>query len=164
MEINLLPIMNYDGRKISINEDVPVSAGTNDNFTFTKPVSFDGYALNIGGTIELKGKAVAFVSMICDRCAESYDNVISYDIFERYKKNDDITSDDDEDFTLLEGSSVELEDVLYTGLILNLPTKSLCSDECKGLCPICGKNLNREHCNCSDEVTDPRFDILDKLL
>lgn len=165
MEINLLPILNYDGKKIVISEDVDITSSPNDNFNFKSPVHFEGYALNIGGTIELKGKANASLSVMCDRCVNYYDKNITYDIFESFKKEDNLsTADEDEDITPLEGSSIDLDSILYTGLILSLPSKSLCSEECKGLCPVCGKNLNNETCTCSIDNTDPRFDILDKLL
>lgn len=165
MEINLLPVLNYDGRKMVISEDVEISASPNDNFKFNTPVHFEGYALNIGGTIELKGNATVSISIMCDRCIEFYDENISYDVFERYKKEDNFSdTDSDDDITPLEGSIIDLDDILYMGLILNLPSKSLCSDDCKGLCPVCGTNLNHSDCNCSDDNTDPRFDILDKLL
>lgn len=165
MEINLLPILNYEGKRINIFENVNISASQDDSFKINGPVSFDGYVVNIGGTIDLYGKATASLSIVCDRCTEEYNSALEYEIDERFKKDDGFSdSNEDSDITPLEGSVIDLGDILYTNLILNLPSKSLCSETCKGICPNCGKNLNHGPCDCDTDNTDPRFDILDKLL
>ena len=165
MEINLLSVLNYDGKKIDVSEDVSISATSNDGFRLLTPVHFDGYVVNIGGTIELHGSASATVSSVCDRCTEEFDFPLNFEINESYKRDDGFTNvDEDSDIVLLEGSVIDLDELLYMGIILNLPSKSLCSEDCKGLCPVCGKNLNYGECDCENENTDPRFDILDKLL
>lgn len=165
MEINLLSVLNYDGKRIDVSEDVSISAASNDNFTVLSPVHFEGYVVNVGGTIELCGSASATVSLTCDRCAEDFSFALDFEIKESYKKDDGFTNvDEDSDVVLLEGSAIDLDELLYTGIIINLPSKALCSEDCKGLCPVCGKNLNHGECSCENEKTDPRFDILDKLL
>lgn len=166
MELNLLPIMNYEGKKMEICEKLALNLAETDSFSLTSPVRFDGCAVNIGGTIELSGKGVASLKMLCDRCAEEFDLVIEFDVFERLKKEDEFSEngEDDPEFLMFEGNTVELDDIIYTNMYMNLPSKQLCSDECLGLCPVCGKNLNHDSCDCRVETTDPRFDILDKLL
>ncbi|MGB9809870.1 MAG: YceD family protein, partial [Caldanaerobacter sp.] len=49
-------------------------------------------------------------------------------------------------------------------VILSLPMKFLCKEDCKGLCPICGTNLNYGSCSCKREDIDPRLEVLSKLL
>jgi uncharacterized protein len=66
-----------------------------------------------------------------------------------------------------QGEGLLLEDVLREQVLLALPLKDLCRDDCKGLCPHCGKNLNLEQCNCAEPFDDPRWsalkDIKEKL-
>lgn len=164
MEINLLPILNYEGKKIEISDNVEVHESDNDSFKIKAPVYFEGSVLNIGGTIELKGKAKASLSMLCDRCADYYDKDFEFEIEERFKKDDGFSDNEDTDVTILEGSSIDLSEILYTNMFMEFPSKSLCSDDCAGLCAVCGKNLNHGSCDCESDSTDPRFDILDKLL
>ena len=57
----------------------------------------------------------------------------------------------------------DLEDIVRTVFVLNLDSKLLCKEDCKGLCPQCGKNLNDGPCNCRKEL-DPRFAALKQLL
>lgn len=165
MELNLLPILNFDGKKIDISENLSLSLSKDDNFQLTAPVRFDGAAANVGGTIEITGTASAAVSLICDRCAESFDTTIEFDIDEAFKKEDEFSKDDENpDVSTFEGTTIDLAELVYTNLYINLPSKFLCHEDCKGLCPVCGNNLNHGSCDCSSENTDPRFDILDKLL
>jgi uncharacterized protein len=58
---------------------------------------------------------------------------------------------------------VLLEDVLREQVLLSLPAKTLCREDCKGLCPHCGKHLNSETCACTETVTDPRWSALSGL-
>lgn len=66
-----------------------------------------------------------------------------------------------------QGEGLLLEDVLREQVLLALPLREVCKDECKGLCPHCGRNLNQEQCNCAEPLEDPRWsalkDIREKL-
>lgn len=165
MELNLLPILNFDGKKIRINEEISVSLRPGDTFDICSPVSFDGSARNVGGTIELCGDASVHLRLVCDRCGEEYDLTLCFYVNESFKKADEFSgTDDNPDINELTGTAIDLDEILYTNLFLNLPSKQLCREDCKGLCPICGANLNKTVCGCKSETTDPRFDILDNLL
>ncbi len=56
-----------------------------------------------------------------------------------------------------------LEDVLREQVLLSLPARTLCSPDCKGLCPRCGHNLNTDPCTCEDPSSDPRWSALSDL-
>jgi uncharacterized protein len=66
-----------------------------------------------------------------------------------------------------QGQGLLLEDVLREQILLALPLREVCKEECKGLCPHCGRNLNLEPCNCAEPLEDPRWaalkDIREKL-
>ena len=66
-----------------------------------------------------------------------------------------------------QGEGLLLEDVLREQVLLALPLKAICRDDCRGLCPHCGKNLNLEQCDCAEPMEDPRWsalkDIREKL-
>ena len=70
---------------------------------------------------------------------------------------------ENDDIVLLDHDEVDLADLAGTAFILDMDTKTLCSEDCKGLCPGCGVNLNYEKCRCKKEV-DPRLAALAKLL
>lgn len=60
-------------------------------------------------------------------------------------------------------NGLELEDVVREQVLLTLPGRTLCKDDCKGLCAHCGQNLNDGTCNCAHTVTDPRWNALSGL-
>ncbi len=64
----------------------------------------------------------------------------------------------------LKGDSIDLREPVMESILLELPVKVLCSEECKGLCPICGADRNVEECSCSIHEVDPRMQQLKRLL
>ena len=61
------------------------------------------------------------------------------------------------------GEGLLLEDVLREQVLLALPLKAICRDDCRGLCPHCGRNLNHEQCTCAEPIEDPRWSALKDL-
>jgi uncharacterized protein len=165
MELNLLPILNCEGKRLPIDTTLQLELHPEDNFRLLKPVSVTGQIVNIGGSLELNAEGSANLSLTCDRCAESFEAQIPFRIEERFKKED--ASGEDEtnpDITLLTGTVIDLAELAYDALVLSIPTKVLCMEDCKGICLSCGQNLNQGACGCDDRPIDPRFDVLDQLL
>lgn len=100
---------------------------------------------------------------ICDRCADDFKRDYSFDISKVVVSNLVNEEDDDEYIIADADNKVDLDDCIYQEIQLFLPQKMLCSDDCKGLCPKCGKNLNKEKCDCKKDV-DPRMAALLQLL
>jgi uncharacterized protein len=61
------------------------------------------------------------------------------------------------------GEGVLLEDVLREQVLLAVPLKTVCREDCRGLCPHCGRNLNVEQCNCAEPLEDPRWSALKEI-
>lgn len=70
----------------------------------------------------------------------------------------------DMDTVFLKEPAIDLSKLLYQQLILGLPQRNICKDECLGLCRVCGKNLNVENCDCDSERTESPFNLLGQLL
>lgn len=68
------------------------------------------------------------------------------------------------DVDFLDSSRINVEGLVRENVLLTLPVQALCHDECRGLCPQCGINLNRETCPCSSTAIDPRWRSLESLL
>lgn len=76
---------------------------------------------------------------------------------------EELQNEDNDEIVLLEDGEVDVGDLARTAFILGMDTKTLCSEDCKGLCPRCGADLNLGPCSCGKE-TDPRLAVLAKLL
>jgi uncharacterized protein len=71
---------------------------------------------------------------------------------------------DEMDMGFYQGEDLDLEELLREQVMLNAQMKPLCSETCKGLCPKCGRDLNTGSCSCVQKETDPRLEVLKKLL
>ncbi len=101
----------------------------------------------------------------CDRCLEEYDRDLTADFQLVYSKEERVVAVDDDDFRLLgdKQTEIDLRDDIRENILLVIPMKHLCDEECKGLCPQCGTNLNFDRCNCHETRIDPRWEILKML-
>jgi len=117
--------------------------------------------------IRLKGKLDTSLELPCARCLEPVVHPVerSYDLLYRPLGTDagheelSIT-DAEAEIGYYQGEGVLLEDVLREQVLLAVPLKAVCREDCKGLCPHCGKNLNESQCSCEDLLEDPRWSAL----
>ncbi len=162
MILDLSPIVNIDGKRISIDFEIDF-ADNDTGLCFLKPARVQGQLVNMGGSLELSARVDTEIRYTCDRCLECFDREFECSFEEVLKKEDTRLADENPDAIYFQGNSVEIDDIVLNNIILSLPLKSLCSEECKGLCPECGQNLNFEKCSCDTRSVDPRFDVLDKF-
>ena len=163
MILDLSPIINFEGKRLNFDTELDFCGETHPGLRFLKPVKVSGSVLNIGGSLELSAKVSAVLSFECDRCCETFSQEFECSFDEVLKKETSKGDDKNLDAIYFEGNAIELEDIVLANIIVELPSKHLCSEECKGLCAECGKNLNHGKCDCDMRSTDPRFDVLDKF-
>ena len=72
--------------------------------------------------------------------------------------------EDSGEYIQVDDYKLDLDELIRTDILLELPTKFLCKEDCKGLCPTCGKNLNEGACNCQTHQIDPRLEVLKQLI
>lgn len=99
---------------------------------------------------------------ICDRCAEDITKHFSFKL-DKILVSEMANDTDFDDYIVVENGMLDLDELIEEEITLFLPAKMLCSEDCKGLCMTCGKNLNFGKCNCKKEV-DPRMAALLQLL
>lgn len=116
----------------------------------------------------IRGMVTAPLKLTCSRCLEEFLYLLEGE-FERIAVSADakirnhMTGDDT--YLLAEEGSADLSQAIEEVLVLNIPMVPLCRENCSGLCPVCGQNLNFGTCHCSrDDVIDPRLEKLKDLL
>ena len=120
----------------------------------------EGRVYNEAGVLHLEGTLTAEMLCVCDRCGAEFESVKEVPL------DATIVEEESEEFPelfVLNGNEIDLDEILETSLILDMETKFLCREDCKGLCPSCGKNLNLGPCGCRKQI-DPRFAVLEQLL
>jgi uncharacterized protein len=117
--------------------------------------------------IEVTGRIRTALSLHCARCLKEFILPIEMEFEECFIHMKDAPRDDDTellqedmDVSFLPEGGIELRDIVEEQLWLNIPIKPLCHDGCKGLCSICGADLNLGECGCDRWQSDPRFAVL----
>ncbi len=129
---------------------------------FVQPVRVEGQVRNRAGALELQAQLDTVLSLTCDRCAKPFERekTVEYETLLAFE----LANEESGDIVLLnEGGELELDELMREVFLLEMDTKNLCSEDCKGLCPGCGVDLNVEKCRCKKEI-DPRWAKLTQLL
>lgn len=126
---------------------------------------------NTLGELRVRGRLSVAVESPCHRCLEDtrIDIAESFDLFyrptpEAGTQHPEVRIEEgEEELAFYEGDGIRLEDVVREFVLLQVPMHVLCRTDCRGLCPVCGRNRNLESCECSVPKTDDRWSALRKL-
>ncbi len=127
-----------------------------------KPIFVAGQVINTGRVLEVQGVIKTSGTYNCGRCLEQFCTAIEVAFSENYLAAGCDTAE--EDALFYEGDEIDITDLVRESILLAEPLKIVCTEECKGLCPICGTNLNATACSCDRDSVDPRLAVLQKLL
>jgi uncharacterized protein len=118
----------------------------------------------------LVGTVTTTLELPCSRCLEPFVWPVNASFDLRYHpweenvgEGEHEVHEDDLSTAFYQNDEIDLEQLMKEQFQLSLPMKPLCSEDCKGLCPVCGTNLNRETCACNRAWEDPRLDALKAL-
>ncbi len=161
-----ISIKQLEQARLTFQEEFP--AGTIDfrvrEFRQVAPLRVQGSAELVGNEIRLAGRLATRVEQACARCLEPVAQEVSasFDLVYRpvsaISREEELSlSGEDLELGFYVGQGFFLADALAEQVHLALPMKVLCREECRGLCPHCGLNLNRERCRCSVRSVDPRL-------
>lgn len=133
--------------------------------------TIEGRATRRADVVRLVGKIRAGIEVYCDRCAAEIDAPLEIEFDTSFTpaevekaavENVELLAGD-LDRSVYEGGEVDVDDLMREQILLALPTRSLCREECRGLCPECGANLNEGACECGHKEVDPRWAALADL-
>ncbi len=162
MIIELESVFNTEGFNVPFDYELSLSDVEVAGYKpITSPVRVRGSVENKAGIVSLKASADFTYEAPCDRCAESVTTQFSFPV--EHTLVTSVENDGDTDFIIVPNLRLNLDELVEEDVNLALPTKYLCNNECKGLCPTCGKNLNKTQCDCKAPV-DPRWAGLLQLL
>jgi uncharacterized protein len=115
----------------------------------------------------LEGTLKTTLELSCSRCLETFQTPLDIDFDQRYMPQAEATSEleaevpeDDLETSYYRDEEIDLNDLIHEQFYLAMPMKPLCRDDCKGLCPQCGTNLNTGTCDCAPVWEDPRLAAL----
>lgn len=165
MFVNLTDVFTIEGKQVTMQAEseleqvaiggvvFPIKEQTPVNLSFT----------NIGkGKVRIVGDAMITFVMNCDRCLKLVEQPLTLQ-FDREVFAPDMTEsipDGTDDQDIMDGCQLNVEDLLYSEIVMNWPMKVLCKPDCKGICRQCGKDLNTGTCDCDTFVPDPRMAVI----
>lgn len=146
MVADLRRIFNSVGMKQEFDYTIPGSEfPDNDSYSFDGDIAVTGSFYNRADVVHLDYSVKFTLNIVCDRCLKELKREYSFDFKRIVVKN--VNSDNDE-YIVAENDRVDVNEIALSDLLLSLPTKMLCSEDCAGLCPVCGCDLNESECNC----------------
>ena len=161
MKLNLKKIIDMPGASIPFECTLDTESLLFDSVKgYMSPPSANGCVYNEAGVLHLEADITADMLCVCDRCGEEFESTKVTEVDAVLVEEN---PEDDPDLFVVENEEADLDEILRTCFVLDMETKFLCSEDCKGLCPTCGKNLNLGPCACRKQP-DPRFAVLEQLL
>ncbi|MFA5658828.1 MAG: DUF177 domain-containing protein [Oscillospiraceae bacterium] len=149
MVLKLKYFFDKPGEKQNFNFDIslPELEGYK-NITFVSPVAISGTLENRTGIVSVSFCVQACLKHVCDRCLDEFERRYSFDFRHMLVRS---LSGENDDYIVCENDELDISELAVSDLLLQLPSKILCRDDCKGLCYICGKNLNFSDCSCREK-------------
>lgn len=163
MRLNLRKLMTNEVEKSEFSGQIDLShLDLNGEKPIKEPVRISGVIENRAGVISLDAVIEAVLELSCARCEVPLR--IERKIPLTHLLAETVQDEESEDILRVSDGEIDLTMHIVSAIILNLDMRYLCSEDCKGLCPTCGKNLNEGECGCDHKEIDPRLSILGKLL
>ena len=172
MKLDLRPLLAGD-RLLEFDYELSLDADSEDTVSFLTDVDFpspmkvSGEITNTAGYMRMTlTMSVDYVAQ-CARCLSPVTGQFTLDLEKTVAPRNllgDLDEDKLDEFAIIEDGFLDMDEQLREQLEMEFPMRFLCREDCKGLCPKCGKNLNEGECNCDHTEIDPRMEPLRKLL
>ncbi len=168
MILDMLPILSGASQQIDFdfiftpNADSLLVAVYSD-VDFTEPITVTGNVKNMAGYMVLSAEVKLTYHTMCARCAEPVSSTLEISFEKDIASSGDVSSEND-DYIIIEDKKLDLLPPVEEEIMLEMPSRTLCKEDCLGLCQKCGKNLNEGDCSCEKKEVDPRLAILKTLL
>lgn len=155
-----------EGLELDLTENI-----TSEAVKIVSPVHAQLSVRKTGPEVLVTGRVSGDVELQCSRCLASFPLHVDADVDVVYDPAEAVVRD--ENYELKSGEldtgfykqdTLDTDELLAEQLILTIPMKPLCSPQCKGICPVCGADLNVAGCRCETKETDPRMKALEQLL
>lgn len=163
MKIDVSRIVKADGASLNISEQLSIEsiAFGGQVYKFALPLSVNGVIKNADGNLYLEADVRTQIITSCARCLKEINEDFEFSVDEVYTDSD---IGEDSLFLPVVSNTIDLQAAVEDNFCTSLPIRFLCRQDCKGLCHVCGTNLNEGTCECDNEEIDPRLAVLKSFL
>lgn len=161
MKVDVSSILKVTGASVKLDSELDMKNAEflGETYRFNEPLRIKGEIYNNGQSLTLSARVQGKMLTECARCLKEIEVDVDFEIHELLSREEDGASPDD-DIILFDGHEIELDDIAADVFLMSISGKYLCSEDCKGLCPVCGCDLNEGECDCNNEYIDPRWQAL----
>ena len=163
MIFDLQKVFQNIGERLEIEREISMSDIEIDFIRpFASPVKIKAVAANRASVVNLDITADFVYTRPCDRCIEPVTRDMHYEF--HHKLVVTLHEEENDEYIETPDFKLELDELAIADILLRLPSKYLCKEDCKGLCEKCGQDLNLGECGCDRRVIDPRLEKLKQLI
>lgn len=168
MKIALQEWRTVDGLQQDIEQDERWSQGTfqGQEIRFRHPVHLSFHLESKGNSLLLEGTIATQLELQCSRCARYFSYPVEFSVADAIPLVPEEDPNEYWNSPIFDQDHEELDLSEYSWLVLlgHIPLQPLCREDCRGLCPVCGQDLNQGDCDCETQQIDPRLAVLGQLL
>lgn len=146
--------------EIEVKLDVKKFSDSYETYDVLEPIEVSGILSMAGDVLYLDGIIKGAIRLTCSRCLKTFRYDLRIELHERLTNNPE---NKDDEIIFINNDKLDLTEIVENNIIMSLPIQRLCREDCKGLCPSCGKDLNFGSCNCKNSEVDPRLAKLKDL-
>ncbi len=160
-------IFKHEGTELKVDTSLPVDSFefNGETYSLDGPILVKGLFRNIGfHKISFDFHAECTINTQCARCLKPVQYLLETEESEILKQADREDINEDSDEIVVSSNLYDMTDVVLNSIMTHMKPKFLCNQDCKGLCPVCGCDLNETSCQCGRDDTDPRLAVLKDLL
>lgn len=156
MKIDVSKIVKAEGASQSVSVEILFDKieFNGQEFLFTSPMRVEGIIKNAGGNLYLDAQVHTEFKTSCARCLKEITEEFAFDVNEVFTQGE---INADSVFLPIVSNTVDLASAVEENFCTSVPFVFLCSEDCKGLCHTCGKDLNEGECDCENDDIDPRL-------
>jgi uncharacterized protein len=142
-----------------------------ERISLTEPATVSGKVRLAGNEVFVNGHVETGAQVECDRCLQPVETPVNTDFALEYMTGSEYESGGTAELTeaemsvsVFDGEAIDVDEIVKEQIVLAVPTRMLCREDCKGICPECGADRNRGDCNCTTNDIDPRWAALKNLI
>lgn len=162
MKVNVAQVRRNEKETVQfdLEEDFSSYAPELEGVSFAAPVRVHLQVTNLEKSLLVHGQIQTEFNVVCGRCLDTFIYHLDLGYEDEWVASGLATEEFSETALIFEKDEIDITDRIFEQIVLALPMRFICSPDCRGLCPVCGGNLNRMSCTCETEVMDPRLAAL----
>lgn len=165
MKISLSEIMNEANavRKMSVPIDLEYFEMNSMRYEFRKKDALNLSITNLGEKkVLLEGSSAVILAVPCDRCLSEVMVSIPVSVGKEldFSMTEEERTESLDETSYISGYDLDTDRLVYDEILIGFPMKVLCREDCRGICAVCGANLNEGECGCDRTVPDPRMAVI----